>query len=85
MALQTIKMGAKAAFLITLVALACAANAAEEMTTMQQLQNEGIGLSAAYTLILMQRPNARPPPAKINTMRELHVGLQACVEKGICR
>ena len=58
-ALQTIKMGAKAIFLITLVALACAANAAEEMTTMQQLQNEGIGLSAAYALKFMQRPDSR--------------------------
>jgi hypothetical protein len=49
-------MGAKAIFLITLVALACAASAAEEMTTMQQLQNEGIGLSAAYSSTFMQRP-----------------------------
>ena len=34
-------MGAKALILISMVALACAANAAEEMTAVQQLQNEG--------------------------------------------
>ena len=64
-ALQTINMGAKAIFLITMVALACAANAAEEMTAMQQLQNEGIGLSAAYALIFRQWLVSRPPPAKM--------------------
>lgn len=64
-ALQTVGMGAKAICLITMIALACAANAAEEMTTMQQLQNEGIGLSAAYALIFTQRLDSRPPPAKM--------------------
>lgn len=37
-----ITMGSKALILVTMLALACAANAAEQMTTGQQLQNEGM-------------------------------------------
>ena len=39
---QVITMGYKALILISMVAMACAANAAEQMTTTQQLQNEGM-------------------------------------------
>ena len=35
-------MGSKALILIAMVSLACAANAAEQMSTMEQLQNEGM-------------------------------------------
>ena len=35
-------MGSKALILIAMVSLACAASAAEQMTTMEQLQNEGM-------------------------------------------
>ena len=40
--LQAFIMVSKALILVTMVAMACAANAAEQMTTTQQLQNEGV-------------------------------------------